>query len=287
MKLGSDAHKALFCSSFVDSHLNYEPETLPWPDLEGMYLERLRGIPFWQEARATEQRAGKMVTAFAETVSDPVLRQAIALQGQEETRHGRLIDTLIRVYDIDVPERPLNPLPANIQNGFKDFGFEECLDSFFAFGLFAIAREVNFFPDTIFQIFDPILDEEARHIVFFVNWFTYLQVQGGPLVNLFRPISTLRHYSSALENLISMFRTSDASSVGFTAKGASSFTSNLTPERFVSVCLRENTRRMSQFDERLLRPTLIPTLSAIALKVLQLRPKKKPKSMETPTLGQG
>ena len=38
-----------------------------------MYLERLRGIPFWQEARATEQRAGKMVTAFAETVSDPVL----------------------------------------------------------------------------------------------------------------------------------------------------------------------------------------------------------------------
>ena len=286
MKLGSDAHKALFCSSFVDSHLNYEPETLPWPDLDSIYLERLRGIPFWQEARATEQRAGKMVTAFAETVSDPVLRDAIALQGKEETRHGQLIDTLIRVYDIDVPERPLTPLPADIQNGFKDFGFEECLDSFFAFGLFAIAQEVNFFPDAVFQIFDPILDEEARHIVFFVNWFTYLQVKGGPLANLFRPVSTLRHYSSALENLISMFRASDASSVGFTAKGVSSFTNNLTPERFVSVCLRENTKRMRRFDNRLLRPTLIPTLSAIALKVLQLQPKKKPKSIETPTLGQ-
>ena len=63
------------------------------------------------------------------------------------------------------------------------------------FGLFAIAQEVNFFPDAIFQIFDPILDEEARHIVFFVNWFTYLQVQGGPprqpLSPCFHPCDTI------------------------------------------------------------------------------------------------
>ena len=284
MKLGSEAHKTLFCSSFANSHLHYEPETLPWPELDGIYLERLRGIPFWQQALATEQRAGKMVGAFAETVNDPVLRDAIALQGQEETRHGRLIDTLIRVYNIDVPERPLTPLPKRIDEGFKDFGFEECLDSFFAFGLFAIAQEAKFFPESIFEIFDPLLDEEARHIVFFVNWFTYLQIQGGPLVNLFRPVSTLRHYSSALGNLIAMFRSSDASGTGFTAKGASTFTSNLTPEIFISTCLRENTKRMSQFDQQLLRPTLIPNLSAIALRILQLMPKKKPATVE-PNLG--
>ena len=282
MKLGSQAHKELFCRSFVDTHLDYEPETLPWPELDSLYLERLRGIPFWPQALATEQRAGKMVTAFAETVSDPVLRDAIALQGKEETRHGRLIGTLIRVYDIDIIEQPLTPIPEQIDTSFKDFGFEECLDSFFAFGLFAIAQEENFFPDAIFQIFDPLLDEEARHIVFFVNWFTYLQIQGGPLANLLRPVSTLRHYSGALGNLISMFRSSDASGTGFTAKGASTFTQNLTPERFISICLRENAKRMRQFDEQLLRPTLIPTLSALALKVLKAMPKKKPQSIESP-----
>ena len=162
MKLGSEAHKKLFCRSFVDTHLDYDPETLPWPELEDLYLERLRGIPFWPQALATEQRAGKMVTAFAETVSDPVLRDAIALQGNEETRHGRLIGTLIRVYDIDIIEQPLTPIPEQIDTSFKDFGFEECLDSFFAFGLFAIAQEESFFPDSIFQIFDPLLNEEAR-----------------------------------------------------------------------------------------------------------------------------
>lgn len=284
MKLGSEAHKKLFCRSFVDTHLDYDPETLPWPELEDLYLERLRGIPFWPQALATEQRAGKMVTAFAETVSDPVLRDAIALQGNEETRHGRLIGTLIRVYDIDIIEQPLTPIPEQIDTSFKDFGFEECLDSFFAFGLFAIAQEESFFPDSIFQIFDPLLNEEARHIVFFVNWFTYLQIQGGPLASLLRPLATLRHYSGALGNLISMFRSSDASGTGFTAKGASTFTQNLTPERFVSICLRENAKRMSQFDEQLLRPTLIPTLSALALKVLKAMPKKKPQSIESPHL---
>ena len=285
MKFGSDAHKDLFCRSFIDSYLNYEPETMPWPELDDLYLERLRGIPFWQQALTTEQRAGKMVTAFAETIDDPTIRDAIALQGEEETRHGRLIAKLIRTYDVEVPDKPMNPLPERIDDGFKDFGFEECLDSFFAFGMFAIAREAQYFPESVFQIFDPILDEEARHIVFFVNWFTYLQVKRGPVANLLRPVSTLRHYSSALQNLISMFGSKDSNSTGFTAKGASSFTDNLTPEGFLATCLRENEHRMAKFDPELLRPTLIPALATLALRILQLRPKKKKAAPSLETSG--
>lgn len=56
-------------------------------------------------------------------------------------------------------------LPQNIEQNFSHFGFEECLDSFFAFGLFRVAREASVFPEQIFTIFDPILDEEARHLV--------------------------------------------------------------------------------------------------------------------------
>jgi hypothetical protein len=90
MKIGSEAHKELFCRSFMESHLKYEPEKLPWPQLDGVGLERLRGIPFWEKALDTEREAGALVSAYAETVSDPVLREAIALQGVEEARHAMI-----------------------------------------------------------------------------------------------------------------------------------------------------------------------------------------------------
>lgn len=102
MKIGSEAHKELFCRSFMESHLNYEPERLPWPQLDGVGLERLRGIPFWEKALDTEWEAGDLVSAYAQTVSDPVLREAIALQGVEEARYARLIDTLIKQYGIEL-----------------------------------------------------------------------------------------------------------------------------------------------------------------------------------------
>ncbi len=60
MKLGSEQHKELFCRSFIESHLDYEPEQLPWPELDSVALERLRGIPFWKEALITEREAGLM-----------------------------------------------------------------------------------------------------------------------------------------------------------------------------------------------------------------------------------
>ena len=82
MKLGSEQHKELFCRSFIEGHLKYEPEQLPWPELDGLALERLQTIPFWKEALYTERKAGMMVSAFAKTISDPAIQDAIALQGR-------------------------------------------------------------------------------------------------------------------------------------------------------------------------------------------------------------
>jgi hypothetical protein len=174
MKIGSEVHKELFCRSFMESYQEYEPEQLPWPQLDSVTLDRLKAIPFWEKAFDTERGAGVLVSAYAEMVDDPVLKEAIALQGREEGRHARLIKTLIDRYGIEIRERPRIELSDNIEEAFMDFGFAECLDSFFAFGLFGIAREAGFFPEQFFTIFDPILDEEARHIVFFVNWYQLL-----------------------------------------------------------------------------------------------------------------
>lgn len=275
MRLGSEPHKQLFCRRFIESHLHYEPETLPWPDLDSVALERIRGIPFWREALATEREAGVMVSAFAETVQDPMIREAIALQGIEEHRHGRLLEFLIRHYDIPIVEPSPVILPENLDTAFLDFGYGECLDSFFAFGMFGIARQARYMPDALFAIFDPILHEEARHIVFFINWATYEQIKQGHSAPI-RGLNALWHYGRSIRNLIQAFSGGDNNqeSQPFTASEAAHFMDDLTPEFFLSVALRENAQRMGAFDPQLLRPRLSERLSGIALRMLTLLPRR-------------
>src|SRR5262249_41417418 len=91
MKIGSQEHRDAFCADFTRTYVEYDPKTLPWPDLDDVALQRLRSVPFWEEVFYTERRAGAIVAAFTESVSDPVLKSAIALQGEEETRHANLI----------------------------------------------------------------------------------------------------------------------------------------------------------------------------------------------------
>ncbi len=271
MKIGSENHKELFCRSFIDSHLKFEPEQLSWPTLDSVGLERLRGIPFWKEALSTERSAGAMVNTFAATVSDPLLQEAIALQGMEEDRHAKLIGFLINHYDIQISQLNEPIVPNNIKTAFLDFGFGECLDSFLAFGIFEIAHQANYFPEALFDIFNPILDEEARHIMFFVNWVTYQQINQGRKANWLRGGHALLHYIRAFQDKLKAFDGSmEDQQEGFTATGASNFMDNLTPDLFLSSCLQENARRMSVFDKNLLQPRLIPKLAKIALRTLRL-----------------
>jgi hypothetical protein len=96
MRIGSEAHKARFCRQFIDSHQRFDPETLPWPELDEAALARMRAVPFWQEVLHTERRAGAIVRAFAETITDPLVREAVDLQGIEEDRHAQLLGVMIR-----------------------------------------------------------------------------------------------------------------------------------------------------------------------------------------------
>src|SRR5262245_7461729 len=138
MKVGSADHKELFCRSFMESHRAYEPERLPWPELEGPDLERLRAIPFWQEVLHTERAAGAKVNAYAVTVSDPLLQEAIAVEGLEETRHARLLEVMMNRYNIPTGTQTPDALPEKSEQAFIDFGYGECLDAFLGFGVFKI-----------------------------------------------------------------------------------------------------------------------------------------------------
>jgi hypothetical protein len=272
VKIGSEAHKELFCRHFKSSYQHYVPADLPWPELDAAALERLRGVPFWQEVLHTELRAGAIVQQFAQTVDDPVLREAIDLQGFEETRHAELLREMIRRYGIEAREQPLDPLPGDIETAFKDFGFGECMDSFLGFGVFKIAREAGFLPETMFTIFETLMYEETRHIVFFVNWMAYRQVQQGRGARWRRAAASLRFYGRAVGRLIGTARRGARSGDGkdFSATQASIFLEGFTFRRFLEDCYAENARRMSAMDESLLRPSFLPRLAEVALKSLRL-----------------
>jgi hypothetical protein len=272
VRVGSDAHKALFCQQFLETYQHYDPETLPWPDLDEAQLKRLRSVPFWQEVYHTERRAGAIVAAFTPTVADTVVREAVALQGEEEARHARLIRVMIDRYGLDATEQPLEQLPANIETAFIDFGFGECMDSFLGFGAFKTARNSEFLPESMFEIFDVLMYEETRHIVFFINYMAWREVQRGRGAAPLRALTSAWYYGRALRRLLGMVRRGQDVNEGrdFAITEASMFLEGFSFRQFVEDCYRENARRMSAFDPNLLQPRLLPAIADKAVAGLRL-----------------
>jgi hypothetical protein len=272
MQIGSEAHKELFCRTFFEGHKPYEPEKLSWPDLDADSLALMRSLPFWTHAVQAEADAGPMISACAALEPEPRLREALELQAFEETRHARILQHMIALYDLRIGEVHVD-LPADVVEGFIDFGFEECLDSFGAFGLFALARQSRLVPDPLFAIFDQVMQEEAFHIVFFINWFAHRQANLGFATRALRRPKSLWHYGKALRKIAELLRNDDSEEgADFIVTGAQAFVDHLTPKLVVRTCLEENERRLAGFDRRLLVPRLIPGLARVAWAGLRFVP---------------
>ena len=200
IKVGSEAHKELFCRQFLETHELYDPATLPWPELDDAQLGRLRSVPFWQEVYHTERRAGAIVAAFTPMVQDPLVREAVALQGVEEARHAQADsrdDRSLWTGGDRAADR--DSFPPNLETAFIDFGFGECMDSFLGFGAFKTARQSEFLPEGMFEIFDVLMHEETRHIVFFINYMAWRQVQRGRGLAPLRALTSAWYYGRALQ----------------------------------------------------------------------------------------
>jgi hypothetical protein len=280
MRIGSDVHKERFCRQFIDSHQQFDPETLPWPELDDDALGRLRAVPFWQEVLHTEQRAGAIVAAYGATIVDPLVRKAVELQGVEEERHAQLLKVMIRRYGLPAEERELEAIGPDLHTAFADFGYGECLDSFLGFGAFKIARQAEFMPEALFAIFDTLMLEETRHIVFFINWMAWQEAVRGRGARWWRALVSGRYYARAIGRLIGTIRRGQKENDGkdFSATQASVFLDGFTFRRFVAECYAENARRMTDFETDLLRPRFLPALAGAALSGLRLFPARTVRS---------
>ena len=280
--IGSEAHKRLFCESFLETHRPFDPADIAWPALDALSLARLKALPVWNEAVRTEAETALKVQTLGAAEPDPVLARAIALQGYEEGRHAALLRLLTQNYGIAVADFPTPRPPANPERAFLSTGYGECLDSFFAFGLFAIGRRSEYFPSALTDIFDPILQEEARHILFIVNWAAYLRARTPALA---RPYWELRRAATIAGQLLGHARDAmrvggedSESQEGFTMNAHDAF-GDTSARDFLELCLSENDRRLTPYDPRLLRPALVPRAVRLVLRILPrgpARPKPAP-----------
>src|SRR5262252_7686986 len=280
--LGSEEHKKLLCRTFIDTHDPFKPVEIQWPDLDAEGLARLKAMPVWNEATRTEAATAVKVQSLGDTEKDPLLAEAISLQGYEEGRHAEVLQLLTKHYGIPVTPFPPPEVPKDPTLAFLRTGYGECLDSFFAFGLFRLGVDAEIFPKALTDVFDQIMQEEARHILFIVNWAAYLRAR--------RPV-LLRPAFDRLKGALAMAGGDDEkndekksesgrdeSQDGFTLKTHSIF-GDFSLRSFLQTCLAENDRRLSLYDPRLLRPMLVPSVVRAMIRVL---PRKKSSSKPIP-----
>jgi hypothetical protein len=182
-----------------------------------------------------------------------------------------VLSNLVRAYGIRLAPEPEYLRPRDPEWAFMVTGYSECIDSFFAFGLFAKAKSSEFFPSALVDTFEPVMQEEGRHILFFVNWVAWHRRN---LALWRRPLfwaKILAVWAFLIWERIGIARGLDDAGDGeggtvpqdnnFTLTGSQSVgAADISIRALMDVCLTENDRRLSGYDPRLLRPMVVPCL---------------------------
>ncbi|HEY3638146.1 MAG TPA: hypothetical protein VGK90_08325 [Rhizomicrobium sp.] len=269
--IGSEIHKALFCRTLLDTFNPYRPAVLDWPKLDAEARDRLISLPIWDIAVQTEGKAGLRVKTYGQQIHDPLLAKAVALNAYEESRHKLVLSNMVQAYGILLAPEPDYVEPRDAEWAFMVTGYSECIDSFFAFGLFETARRSGFFPPELVETFEPVMQEEGRHILFFVNWVAWhrhnLPFWQRPWFDLRR----LAVWAYLVWERLSVVRdvNDTAQDHNFIVTGANQVGVDIDLAGLMDICLAENDRRLSIYDSRLLRPQFVPALVRFARRFLR------------------
>jgi hypothetical protein len=278
--LGSEAHKRAFCRMLLDTHNPYRPSIVDWPALDPEARDRLVSLPIWDIAMQTEGNASLRVLSYADRVADPLLREAIEIDGFEETRHKQVLSNLVEAYGIRLAPEPEYLPPKHPEWGFLLAGFCECVDTFFAFGLFALAKRSGFFPPELVDTFEPVVQEEGRHIIFFVNWVAWHRrnlpvwrrvLFAAKIVSVWAFLIWERiGFARGLDSDCAAQPASTPQDNNFVFTGSRAIGSgNVSAATVIDICLSENERRFAGYDPRLLRPRLMPRLMRFARRFMR------------------
>ena len=261
---------------FRETFNPYRPSVIEWPRLNHEARQRITSLPIWDIAVQTEGKARLHMANYASCIADTDMRSAIALNAWEENRHKTVLANLVSSYGIPLANEPPYEQPRNAQRAYMRTGYSECIDSFFAFGLFAMASRSGLFPPELVATFEPVMQDECRHILLFANWVAW---QRATLPWWRRVLFELRVAAVWVQlgwERIGLARSIDGDGNetyqdnNFTVTGTKSVTATEFSVRdLMRVCLEENERRFSGYDSRLKRPSTMPGLVRLLVRFLR------------------
>ena len=279
LRIGGDAHRDATCRMFRDTFNPYRPSIIEWPRLSDDALARLTGLPIWDIAVQTEGKARLRMAAYAHCLKDPVWSEAIERNAWEEDRHKQVLANLVSAYGIRLEPEPEYRPPRDAEWAYLVTGFSECVDSFFAFGLFDVAKRSGFFPGELVDTFEPVMQEEARHILLFANWLAWHRRNLRIWKRLWFEARVAAVWLFLIWERIGIARgaapgNKQAVDNNFTLTGSQSVTDvQLSAGELMAICLREDKRRFAGYDERLRRPTTMPAIARLVRWAMSLRAK--------------
>jgi hypothetical protein len=288
MRNGSLEHRDLICREFINGFSSYEARTLPWPELNAATAARLRTIPFWSVLIRAEQAAAERARRIAANEADHAMREALGLLAYEKTRTASLIECMMRRYGIKA-QRPPAERGRYSEWGFILSGAAETYNAIFAAGLFRLAETSLFLPSGLTAIFEQVMSEEARHVLFFHNW-AILRTRCAPLP--WPPVVMARRCAALMLHTVRIF--------GVGARIAANRQPSGAPDDFVAWTLahiggevslgelielgaKELAERMDHFDPRLPRPYLVPKLLRLASPLLKRTNEARETAASAPT----
>ncbi len=285
LRLGSEAHKKVVCAMFRETFNPYKPSIIDWPKLEPAAVTRLISLPIWDIAVQTEGKARLRMLTYAQSLVDPAWHDAIELNGWEEGRHKIVLANLVQAYGIPLVPEPAYLPPKHPEWAYLVTGFSECIDSFFAFGLFELAKRSAFFPAELVDTFEPVMQEECRHILLFANWVAWTRRTMDWWKRPWFELKVLAVWAFLGWERMGLARGMDAKPGNaddhmFTINGSKAVSDvDISIPDLMDLCLHENDRRFSGYDTRLVRPTTMPALVRFARRFMR---SKKSTAARTP-----
>ncbi|TAM12995.1 MAG: ferritin-like domain-containing protein [Nevskiaceae bacterium] len=263
VRIGTAMHRHMFCKQLLETHNPYKPAIIDWPELPPDALQRVMSLPIWDIAIQTEGRASIRVRTYAQTVNDnPLLRAALDMDAGEEARHKVVLAKLVEAYGIRLAPEPAYPPPKHPEWAWMVTGYSECIDSFFAFGLFEAAKRTGYFPMALVETFEPVIQEECRHILFFANWIAWHRRQLPTWKRPWFRLKIITVWLFLVWERIGLARgfndRGEAQDANFAMTGGQQVGVELGIRALLQICLAENDRRMAGYDPRLLRPVFVP-----------------------------
>ena len=218
-------------------------------------LQRITSLPIWDVAVHTESRARLRFAVYANAVDDPQVQAAVMLNAWEESRHKEVLAKLVEAYGIPLASEPPFQQPRDPEWAYLITGYCECIDSFFAFGLFELARRSGFFPPNWWRHSSPSSRRNAATSCCLPIWWrgTAQICRGGDAST---SSFASRRFGPSLPGSALCWRAAWTRK-GDKARLDSSFTAStagaVSPVEIdfrdlMTICLQENDRRFAGYD---------------------------------------